>query len=107
MMAPFLPLVGDIEKACEPAVIPTQITSGTVVINGAHMVVLQIANAAGVNFVFLTPEIAHKVGDNILTASKVANPQVPFGVGIIGADAEMVYKRAEPPIDIHSDSPPR
>lgn len=70
---PSLPVVAEVQLECAPAPIPTQIACGMALINGKNMVVLQVANASGVNLSFLPPEMAREVAKSLETSARMAD----------------------------------
>ena len=68
-----LPLVSEIPAGHSPGFIPTAVACGVTEIDGRPAVVLQIANAAGVSFTFLPPEIARQIAGHLDGAAHAAD----------------------------------
>ena len=83
-----LPLVAEIPPGHSPGFIPTAVSCGVTEIDGRPAVVLQIANAAGVSFTFLPPEIARQIAGHIDGAAHAA-------------DAGIIAPRSAEPIRKH------
>lgn len=91
---PTLKLAGAIPSECEPRPLATQVVTGVARFEGRSYVLIQVATGAGVSFVFLPPDVATTVGDQILNAARNAAANNALPIGIIGADAEFSIKRA-------------
>jgi hypothetical protein len=91
-----LPLIAPIQAGHGPQPTPVQISCGTIQMDNKLHVVIQISNSSGVQILFIPPEMANNVAQNLTDAATKAagKPGLPvIPVGVIGGEATMTIGR--------------